>query len=76
LVESTKISVPSNHHEKILTKNSLIVRLNSFQELLEAANVLNNLRFEERDLKAGVLFGNLKVFDGNFYETVDVKSNE
>lgn len=43
---------------------------------MEASKVLADLRFEERDLKAGVLFGNLKVFDGNFYETIDVKSNE
>ena len=70
------MNIPSIHKDKVLTKNSLILRLNSFDLAMKVERLLNGIIFKERELKSCFLYGNLKQFAGESFEIIDIESNE
>lgn len=49
-----------------MSKNYILIQFQHFVEVLKAVDLLQNRTFQEKQLKAEIIYGSSKVFKGNF----------
>lgn len=76
MIDDAEMIIPSSNLNKLLTRNSIVLRFSSFQEARKAHKLFASCKFQDRELKCTFLNGNLRTFDQEYFEVIDTESSE